>query len=202
MRALLLAVLVPTFASAEDGPPVAGGLEYTFGHGGRVEELDLGYRLEPGFFVRVGRWQATLAIPTNLKVESSNPDRDTEKLTGIGLGGRLAYRAPFLGGVLGVAVGLTRRWMTGEHVVMRTCAQTRECIAGTYVETPSYHAWAPQLRVGIGAEKLFPNMVMALGADVIAEAIAFNDVPPDGIRNVAIAGAITFTVGWGPRRKR
>jgi hypothetical protein len=202
MRALVLvALVVPTLANAEAGPPVAGGLEYSFGGGGRVEELELGYRLEPGFFVRVGRWQATLAIPTNPNVQSSNTNRDTGKLTGIGVGARLAYRAPFFGGVLTLAGGLTRRWMTGEHSVMRTCAQTHECIAGTYVEIPTYHAWAPQARIGIGADKLWPSMVMSISADLIIEPTAFNDVPPDGIRNVTVAGAITFAMGWGPRRR-
>jgi hypothetical protein len=204
MHALLLAiastVLVPALASAEDGPPVSGGLEYTFGHGGRVEDLELGTRLESGFFVRVGRWQATLAIPVNPEIKSSNVDRDTATLVGFGVGGRIAYRAPLFGGVLTLASGLTRRYATGEHDVMRTCGQTRECIAGTYVETPSYSAWAPQLRIGIGADKILPTMVMAISADLIVEAIGFNDVPPNGIRNVAIAGGITFTVGWGPHR--
>ena len=202
MRALaLLALLAPSLASAERGPYFAAGLDYTVAHGGRVGELDLGYRLEPGLFVRVGRIHATLSIPWHPNIESSNVERDTEEMIGVGVGARVAYRAPLFGGTLAVGAGMTRRWAYGEEAVMRTCGQTRECVAGTYFEKPTYRAWAPQLRIGIGRDKLLPSMVIAGTFEVIVEAIAFNDVPPDGIRDVVISGAFTFTIGGGPRRK-
>ena len=202
MRALaLLALLAPSLASAERGPYFAAGLDYTAGHGGQVGELDLGYRLEPGLFVRVGRIHATFSVPWNPEIESTNPERDTEKLFGVGVGGRIAYRAPLLGGVLAIGAGVTRRWVHGEHAVLRTCMQTRECVAGTYFEKPSYSAWVPQLRIGIGRDKLLPSMVIGGTFEVIVEAMAFHDVPPDGIRDIVISGAFTLTIGGGPRRK-
>ena len=201
MRALLFLALVSTEAAAERGPDFAAGLDYTVGHGGEVGELDLGYRLEAGLFVRVGRWHATLSVPANPKIESSNPERDTEELVGVGVAGRVAYRQPLLGGVLSIGAGLTRRWMWSEKTVLRTCTQTGECIAGTYFESPSYRAWAPQLRIGIGPEKLMPSMVIGATFEVIVEAINLPDVPPAGIRDIVVIGAVTFTIGGGPRRK-
>ena len=202
LRALLLIALAPTVAAAERGPSFAAGLDYTVGHGGEVGELDLGYRLEAGLFVRVGRWHATLSVPANPKITSSNPQRDTEQMIGVGIGARVAYRQPLLGGVLSVGAGITRRWMWAEKAVTRTCTETGECIAGTYFETPSYHAWAPQLRIGIGPEKLMPSMVIGGTFEIIVEAIGLRDVPPDGIRNVVVIGAVTFTIGGGPKRKQ
>lgn len=201
LRAALLAVLVPTLASAGPGPRFAVGLDYTLGHGGHVEDLDLGLRLEAGLFVRVARWQATFSFPTHPRIRSSRPERDTDELTGLGLGARLAYHAPVLGGTLVLGAGITRRWIYGDEAVMRTCTQTRECIAGAYDETPSYHAWAPQLRIGIGPEKLLPSMVMGASFELIVEAIGLHDVPPAGIREVAVMGGVTFTIGGGPRRR-
>lgn len=196
----ICAVLVPTLARAEPGPAFALGLDYTLGHGGHVEDIDLGYRLEAGLFARYERWQFTFSFPAHPTVRSSNPMRDSDDLSGFGLGARLAYRAPLLGGVLSIGGGITRRWIWAKEDVMRTCTQTGDCIAGTYLELPSYSAWAPQLRIGIGPEKLFPRMVMGASFEIIVEAIGFNDVPPNGIREVAVSGAVTFTIGGGPRR--
>ena len=53
--AAVLAVLVPTLARAEPGPRFAIGLDQTLGHGGHVEALDLGMRVESGLFLRVNR---------------------------------------------------------------------------------------------------------------------------------------------------
>lgn len=200
LRVALLAVLVPTLARAEPGPAFAVGLDYTFGHGGHVEELDLGLRLEPGLFLRVGRWQATVSFPVHPQVRSGRPERDTEELTGFGLGGRLAYHAPLLGGTLLIAAGMTRRWLFTDERVTRTCTQTAACVAGHWQESPTYHAWAPQLRIGLGPEKLWPKLVMGASFELIVEAIGFNDVPPDGIREVAVMGGVTLTIGGGPKR--
>jgi len=200
--AFVLAVMIPTVARA-DGPAFAVGLDYTVGHGGHVEELDLGWRLEPGLFLRVGSWQATVSVPTNPKVRSDNPGRDTEEMTGVGLSGRLAYHLPVGGnGVVTLGAGFTRRWMFAHASVTRSCMQTGTCIAGTYLESPSYHAWAPQLRIGIGPEKLLPRMVMGVTFEVIVEAIGFNDVPRDGIRGLTLMAGATFTIGGGPRASR
>jgi hypothetical protein len=200
-NAALLAVLVPTLARAEPGPMFAIGLDYTLGHGGHVEELDLGMRLEAGLFLRVNRWQATFSFPTHPQIRSTRPDRDSDDLTGFGLGGRLAYRAPLFGGILAIGGGITRRWIWAKEDVMRTCAQTGDCIAGAWLERPSYTAWAPQLRIGIGPEKVWPRMVMGASFEIIVEAIGLNDVPPDGVREVTVMGGVTLTIGGGPRRR-
>ena len=198
--AAVLAVLVPTLARAEPGPRFAIGLDQTLGHGGHVEALDLGMRVESGLFLRVNRWQATIAFPINPHVRSTDVERDSDDLTGFGISGRVAYRAPLFGGILAIGGGITRRWIWSKEDVMRTCAQTGDCIAGTWLERPSYRAWAPQLRVGIGPEKLYPSTVMGASFEIIVEAIGLNDVPPDGIREVTVTGAVTLTIGRGPSR--
>jgi len=200
--ALVTLAAATSSAGADPGPPVAVGLDYTVGHGGRVEALDLGWRLEAGLFVRAGRWHATVSVPVHPTIASANPERDTGALTGVGLGTRLAYRLPVGGlGVFSFGAGITRRWMHGGGTVVRTCRQTGACVAGFYPEEPAYHAWAPQLRIGIGPEKRLPSMILGASAELIVEAIGLHDVPPDGIRGIAVSGAVTFTIGGGPRRR-
>lgn len=196
--AALAAVMVPTVALAD--PLFAVGLDYTFGHGGQVEELDLNSRFEPGLFLRIDRWHATVSFPIQPHVRSANPERDTPELTGFGVAGRLAYRMPMFGGALSIGGGLTRRWLFAQSDVMRSCRETGTCVAGMYVETPTYHAWAPQLRIGIGPDKQWSQLVMTATFELIVEAIAFEDVPRDGIRDIAIMGGVTFTIGGGPSR--
>jgi hypothetical protein len=198
LRFAALAVLLPTVALAD--PKFAVGLDYTFGHGGQVEDLDFNLRFEPGLFLRIGRWHATVSVPVQPSVRSANPQRDTPELTGVGIAGRLAYRLPMFGGVLSIGGGLTRRWLFAQTDVIRSCRETGTCVAGTYVETPTYHAWAPQLRIGIGPQTDWPSLVMTATFELIVEAISFADVPPDGIRDIAIMGGVTFTIGGGPSR--
>jgi hypothetical protein len=199
-HAAAVAVLVPTLARAEPGPEIAAGLDYSVGHGGHVEALDLGMRLEAGLFLRVNRWHATFSFPVHPHIRSSRPVRDTDDLTGFGLSGRLAYRAPLFGGVLAIGGGITRRWIWAKEEIMKSCMQTGDCIAGTYLDKPMYHAWAPQLRIGIGPDKQWPRMVMGASFEIIVEAIGLNDVKPEGIREVTVMGAVTLTIGGGPRR--
>lgn len=195
-HAALLAVLVPTLARADE---VAVGLDYTMGHGGHVEDLDLGMRVEAGLFVRVNRWHGTISFPVHPHIGSTRPERDTDDLTGFGLSGRIAYRAPLFGGVLAIAGGLTRRWIWAKDEVRLSCKETGECIAGTYLAKPAYHAWAPQLRIGIGPDKRWERLVMGVSFELIVEAIGLNDVPPDGIREVSVMGAVTLTIGGAAR---
>lgn len=198
MRLAALAVLLPTLAAAD--PKFAVGFEYTLGHGGHVESLDLNARTEPGLFLRIGPWHASFSFPIHPQVRSDRPMRDTPELVGFGLSGRLAYRLSALGGIVSIGGGLTRRWMFAQSDVTRSCRETGTCVAGTYVETPTYHAWAPQLRVGIGPDTDWPSLVMTAQLELIVEAIAFEDVPPGGIRDVAVMAGITFVIGGGPRR--
>jgi hypothetical protein len=200
LRLAALAVLLAIPQGALADPKFAVGLDYTFGHGGHVEDLDLNMRFEPGLFLRIDRWHATVSFPVQPSVRSANPERDTAELTGFGVSGRLAYRMPMFGGALSIGGGITRRWLFAQTDVTRSCRETGTCVAGTYVETPTYHAWAPQLRIGIGPDKQWPSLVMTATFELIVEAISFKDVPPDGIRDIAIMGGVTFTIGGGPRR--
>ncbi len=201
MRLLALAaVLVPTAAVAEPGPRFAVGFEYAGGDGGHVEDLDLGLRFEPGLFFRLGRWQATVSVPVNPKIHSNRPERDGDELTGVGLSGRLAYRLRVGSAVFSFGGGVTRRWVSSDQPVMRTCAQTGDCIAGWYFEKPHYHAWAPQLRIGVGPEKLTSSLVLGMSIEIVIEAISLTDVPPDGLRDVSVLGVGTFAIGGGPSR--
>jgi len=202
LRFLLLALAVaaiPLLAHAN--PRYAFGADYTIGNGGHVADFDLGIRSELGVFFRKANWQATLSIVGNPRIATKHPERDTEEMHGIGFGGRVMYRMPLGGGVLAIGGGLTRRWVFGKDIVTRQCMQTGTCVAGTYMEQPTYHAWAPQLRISVGPEKLYPRLVMAASFDIIVEAIGFNDVPPDGIREIAVTAGATFTIGGGPRRR-
>lgn len=202
MRCLVIAgviLVAPPVASA--GPTFAIGYDFTVGHGGEVEALDLGWRLEAGVFVRVGRWHAAVKVPWHPQITSARPQRDNPELTGLGVGGLLAYRAPMSGlGVLSIGGGITRRWVTGHAPTLRACRETGTCLAGTYMETPSYHAWAPQLRVSIGAETFPLPAVVGVSFDLIIEAIGLNDVPPAGIRDVTVMAGATFTIGIEPTR--
>ncbi|MBA3392167.1 MAG: hypothetical protein H0T89_05965 [Deltaproteobacteria bacterium] len=202
LACVMCAVIFPaSVAIASPGPQFAAGLDYTVGTGGSVDELDLGWRLEAGLFVRVGRWQVTASVPWHPHIESSNPERDSPQLMGVGLSGRLGYHLPVDGhGRIVIAGGVTRRWISSSTAVMRTCSLTGDCIAGFDHATPSYHAWAPQLRIGIGPEKLMREMVLATSFELIIEAIGLNDVPPAGIREVAVMAGVTFTIGGGPQR--
>jgi hypothetical protein len=193
--ACALAALAAT-ASADPPPRLAAGLDYTVGHGGQVEALDLGWRLEAGGFARVERWQLTLSVPWHPTIRSARPARDGETMTGVGLAGRLAYRIPLAGsGVLSLGAGMTRRWVMSSELVERGCRETRTCVAGTYRETPSYSAWAPQLRASVGIERVPQDVVVGMTFDLILEAIGLNDVPPDGIRAVTLMAGVTFTIG-------
>lgn len=201
---LPLGLLLGTAAAhAEEGPRIVIGADLTVGHGGRVEALDFGWRAEPGVFVRVGRWHATVSLPIHPLVTSHDRDRDGVELFGLGLGARLAYRLPVGGaGVLTVGAGLTRRWLDGYRTVVRGCRDTGACVAGFYPEKPAYHAWAPQLRIGVGPEKRDPSVVGSVAFELIVEAIGLHDVPPAGVRGIAVGGALTFTLGGGPRRRQ
>lgn len=205
MRWLVIAISTVSFAplAAAEAPVLRAGLDYTVGYGGEVEALELGWRLEAGGFIRVGRLQATVALPFHPEVVSENPARDSGKLSGIGFGARLGYRRP-LGerGVLGISAGITKRWFSGSAPVQRKCSETRDCIAGFYSEVPSYEAWAPQLRAGIGVEGWPDGMVVGATFDIIIEAIALHDVPPYGIRSIAVMGGATLTIGGGPKTRR
>jgi hypothetical protein len=104
-------------------------------------------------------------------------------------------------GTLFVAGGFERLWFNGANEVQRTCSQTGACLAGYYAERPGYNAWAPQLRVGIGAGPNVPDMRFAGTFEIIVEPIHLRDVPPAGLSGVALYGAFTFSFGWGPKTK-
>jgi hypothetical protein len=195
------AVLLATSDAAAD-PRFAVGLDYTIARGGALEAWDLGWRIEAGPMVRIGRWQATASASAHLGIDTTRPERDSDQLFGWGLGGRLAYHIRVDGhGALLVALGFERIGIGGSQVVRRECRFTRACVAGYYPEMPDYDAWAPQLRVGIGPFTNLPDMVFGGTFELIVEPMRVRDVPPDGIAGVALYGAFTFTMGFGPKRR-
>jgi hypothetical protein len=195
-------VLLATGDAAAD-PAFAIGLDYTVAHGGALEAWDLGWRVEAGPMFRVGHWHATASASAHFGIDSSRPERDSNELFAWGLGGRLAYHLRVDGhGAVYVALGFERIWIGGETVVRRECRFTRTCLAGYYPEVPDYDAWAPQLRVGIGPYSNLPDMTFGGTFELIVEPLRVHDVPPDGIAGVALYGAFTFTMGFGPKRPR
>jgi len=200
-RLAFAAVMFATpLARAEHDAPFAVGLDYTAGYGGHVEALDLGWRLEPGLFLRLGQIQATVSAPWHPAIHSDDTHRDSDRLWGIGLASRLAYHLPVQGvGQVVLGIGVERRWLVSDATVVRGCRQTGDCIAGTYMEQPSYHAWASQLRLGVGPEKRSGGMIVGATAELIVEAISARDVPPNGIAGISILAALTATIGGGGR---
>lgn len=197
--AALIVILVAS--PAEATPPFAVGLDYTVANGGAFETWDLGWRLEAGLFFRSGRWQATGSFSGLLGIEPAQTWRDSDHLSGYGAGARVAYHLPLDGsGSLFAALGFERLWFSSGTQVRRFCAQTRECVAGFYPEAPAYNAWAPQVRIGIGAFADRPTVLWGGTFEVIVEPIALRDVPPDGIADIAVYAALTTTVGFGPKR--
>lgn len=199
----VIAVALAVSSSARAEPPWAIGLDYTVAKGGAFESWDLGWRLEAGPMFRIGRWQATASISGTLEIDSKQPLRDSERLSSLGLGGRIAYhfRIDKHGSLL-VALGFERLWVEGSAEVRRECRQTGACLAGFYPEFPDYDAWVPQLRVGIGPYADLRDMIVGGTFEVIVEPIHFRDVPPDGLFDIALYGALTFSIGGGPKAKR
>ena len=197
----LAVILVASPAAA--APAFAIGFETNLATGGAFEAWDLGTRIESGLFFRIERWQANVSFSGNFNVESDKPERDSNSLFGMGAGGRLAYHVPIdTHGTLYFALGFERLWFDSGTQVRRTCRQTGACFAGYYPEAPDYDAWAPQFRVGIGPQLRRPDLVLGGTFEIIVEPIAFRDVPPDGVVDVALYAAFNMTVGFGPRRKR
>ena len=184
---------------ATAGPRVAGGLDFTIGRGSTIEAFDLGLRLEPGLFLSVGPWHLTASLAGFMRVESTRPTRDGGTLSGIGLGGRLAYHYRFdRRGVIVLALGFERVYLDGNTEVRRQCRESGDCLIGYYTTQPDYNAWAPQARIGLG---LFADNEVIIGttAELIVEPIAFRDVPPSGAGGVAVFAAITTTIGGGSK---
>jgi hypothetical protein len=199
-RLAALAVIVVASPAAAD-PPFAIGLDYTVARGGAFESWDLGWRLEAGLGFHMEPWHATASVSAHMDLEPSNTQRDSDRLSGIGVGGRVAYHVRLDHHVtLFVAVGFERLWFSGDREVRRYCRHTGTCIAGYYPEVPSYDAWAPQLRIGIGPASNIPAIRFAGTFEVIVEPIAVRDVPPSGISDIALYGAFTFSFGFGPKR--
>jgi hypothetical protein len=196
MRLVLLVVMV--IATRAHAQGVFGGMDYTAARGSRVEHFDLGWRLEVGPFLQVGHWHATTTFIAFMHVRSDLPERDGPDLGGLGWGGRIAYHVPVdHHGVLLVALGIDRLWLTGETEVRRGCRQTGTCMFGYYTEVPHYDAWAPQLRVGIGPFAPPPDLKLGATFELIVQPINITNVPPDGARGIAVFAALTATIGGG-----
>lgn len=73
---------------------------------------------------------------------------------------------------------------------MRTCRQTNACIAGYYMEVARYDAWAPQLRVGVGAYAPSRSTALGLSFEVIVEPLRLQHET-----GLAAWAALTATLG-------
>jgi hypothetical protein len=148
-------------------------------------------------FFAAGRWLAVLSMPW-AALRSDNVDRDSRHLGDFALGGRVAYRMPISGhAVATVALGVERHWLYGHDEVLRTCHVTGTCVAGFYIETPSYRAWVPQLRIGVGLEQIVWTRFRSLSLDLIVEGYDLATVPPHGVRGILVLGGITGMIGRG-----
>ncbi len=199
MRALAIVAAFPLIAHADDVPPPthAAGLELSGGYAGGFDSLHFKRRAEAGVFVRVGPWQVTATVPW-LAIDSGNIERDGPHLGDIGIGGRIAYRAPVSTAIATVALGLERHWMYGHDNVTRHCMETGTCVAGFYTEKPSYRSWVPQLRAGIGFDDRAGSSLRTFSIELIVERYDLSGLPPDGLSGIAVLGAVTgtFARGW------
>ena len=185
-------MLVSATAAAR---PWSAGFDETIGYGGHADELSYGWRLESGGFFRLGAWQLTVAAPMQLAVHSSDPARDSDQLLGFALASRVAYHVALPDHTDAfVAAGLGHEWLLGDSDVTRPCRLTGACLAGFTMETPSYEGWFPELRVGVGPRAPWPDGMFAGSIDLIVDAHHL-DVPPRGLRDLSILGAITLTIG-------
>ncbi len=195
MRVLAIAVILAAPAAHAD--PHAIGLELSAGTAGGFEHLHFKRRGEAGLFVRVGDWQVTATAPW-LSIHSGDPARDGAHLGDIGLGGRLAYRIPVAAPwVTTVAIGLEHHWIYGHDHVTRDCTVVGTCVAGFYVETPSYRSWVPQIRIGFGVDDRVASTLRTFSAELIVERYDLTGVPPDGLTGIAVLGALTATFARG-----
>ena len=208
MRAIatLLCATLPLVAHAEPPPlpppsippsPWFAGVDLTVGYGGRLESFHYERRVEPGVFFARGPWLVVLSMPW-AALRSDDVDRDSRHLGDFALGGRVAYRVPVSGSAVAtLALGAERHWLYGHDEVLRTCHVAQTCIAGFYIEKPSYRAWVPQLRVGIGFEQIRWSRIRSIALDLIVERYDL-DVPPDGVSGILVLGGITGMIGRGP----
>lgn len=198
-HAILLGALAASPARAEPGPSWAGGLAFTTGYGGHLADFHFGLRLELGGFFRRGPWQATLSLPFTFTT-SDAVDRDGHRIDDVGVGLRVGYHRMLVEHVAGsVSLGLERQWLSGSDIVTRECQVTHTCIAGFYMETASYRAWVPQLRIGAGLEEHYPTVIAAAMGEVIVE-YARIAVPGRELSGIAVLVGITGTIGGGTRR--
>jgi len=199
MRALAIVAAIATAAHADDVPPPtrAAGIELSAGYAGGFDSLHFKRRGEAGLFVRVGEWQVTATMPW-LAIDSGNVERDGPHLGDIALGGRIAYRVPVSSAIATVAIGLERHWIYGHDSVTRHCMETQTCVAGFYVEKPSYRSWVPQVRLGVGLDHRSGSSRRTFSLELIVERYDLSGLPPDGLSGIAVLGAVTgtFARGW------
>lgn len=177
LTAVVIFVAVGGSAHAET---VAVGLDYTAARGSRLGDIDLGWRLEAGPFVQVGRWHATGSFAGFLDMKSD------ENLGGYTMGARLAYHWS----AFHVGAGFERVWLRSDGPVMRTCRQTNACVAGYFMEVARYDSWAPQLRVGIGAYAPSRTTALGISFEVIVEPLRIQQET-----GLAAWAALTATLG-------
>ncbi len=147
--------------------------------------------MEPGAFVRLGRFEATLSLPLTY-ASSDAVERDGHQLEDLAAGLRVAYHHPLTPRVFAtVALGGERHWLWGNELVTRECHVTRTCLAGYYMETASYRGWAAAVRLGAGVETTFPTLIAGGTAELVVLAMRI-----DGAGSgVTALGAVTLTLG-------
>ncbi len=184
------AVALPAHA---DDRVIGGGI--TLGYGGALEALHFDARMEPGAFLRLGRFEATLALPLTY-VSSSAIARDGHQLEDLAGGLRVAYHQPLTPRAFAtVALGVERHWLWGNEPLTRECRITKTCLAGYYMETASYRGWAAALRLGAGVETAFPTIVAGGTVELVVVAMKLDGVG----RGVTALGTITLAVGGRAR---
>lgn len=191
--AVVIFVALGGNAASAEPPPISFGLDYAAGRGGRLEQIDFGWRLEAGLFVQVGPWHAVGSVAGYFDTQSDDVMRDSDQLGGLATGGHLSYH--LRGGAVQIGAGFERVWLHSATTVVRPCRFTDACIAGYYTEVPHYDAWAPQLRLGVGAWAPSNEVKLGITFEVIIERLSFANVPPDGIAGFAAWAALTGTVG-------
>jgi hypothetical protein len=117
--------------------------------------------------VQRGRF-AALVHGEQFFVQPADPVVDSGLLTSWGLGATARLDLRRGPGVLAqLGLGVTRRWLRGDHEVLRTCSYHGGCEDGFYLVTPVYHTLSPSVALTLGYRppgEIWPLFGIEVGA--------------------------------------
>ncbi|HTJ42008.1 MAG TPA: hypothetical protein VL463_07910 [Kofleriaceae bacterium] len=181
MRGLIIAITITTSARGVAAEPTDLAFDMMWGGatvgGALSSEWSGGFGSRPGFALRHGAWGLGAHFVLD-QLDSTNTLRDGAEL--VSLGANADVRLYPLRGLFApyVLAGAHAERVVGDATVVRSCHQTRTCIAGTWTETPSYDGRG--LEIGAGLELSGRAEGMYFGFRVEATLSSSTFALPDG----------------------